>query len=134
MNKFCGKCGKENTSKSNFCPYCGEPMTEKEETKVERVTSSTSSGKLNVPALVGFIIAMGAITISFWGISVLPGIAAIILSSIGLSQINKNGERGKGFAIAGLVVGIVSVVFGSIMGLAWFADIIESFTSYPYYY
>jgi hypothetical protein len=36
------------------------------------------------------------------GITVIPG---IVLSHIGMSQIKRTGESGRGFALAGLVVG-----------------------------
>ena len=39
----------------------------------------------------------------------------IVLSAIGISQINKDAnQKGKGLAIAGLVIGIVSLVFSVI--------------------
>ena len=37
-------------------------------------------------------------------------IVAIILSAIGLKNFNPETEKGKGFAVAGLVLGIVAVV------------------------
>lgn len=40
---------------------------------------------------------------------VLFGLLGLIFSIIGLSQIEKNGQDGKGFAIAGLVLGIVKL-------------------------
>lgn len=42
---------------------------------------------------------------------VLFGLLGLIFSIIGLSQIEKNGQDGKGFAIAGLVLGIVKLSF-----------------------
>ena len=58
-----------------------------------------SSSPLNIMALVGFILSVSGVAT---GITVIPG---IVLSHIGLSQIKRTGESGRGFALAGLVVG-----------------------------
>ena len=58
-----------------------------------------SNAPLNTMALVGFILSLcGLIS----GITAIPG---IVLSHIGLSQIKRTGESGRGFAVAGLIVG-----------------------------
>jgi uncharacterized membrane protein len=54
--------------------------------------------KLNVWALLGFIFAFVA------------PILGLIFSIIALVQIKKTGERGRGFAIAGLIIAIVFFV------------------------
>ena len=58
-----------------------------------------STSPLNIMALVGFILSMSGLVV---GITVIPG---IVLSHIGLSQIKRTGESGRGFALTGLVVG-----------------------------
>jgi len=58
-----------------------------------------SSSPLNIMALVGFILSVSGVAT---GITVIPG---IVLSHIGLSQIKRTGESGRGFALAGLIVG-----------------------------
>ena len=58
-----------------------------------------SSSPLNIMALVGFILSVSGVAT---GITVIPG---IVLSHIGMSQIKRTGESGRGFALAGLVVG-----------------------------
>ena len=65
--------------------------------------------KLHWAALTGFII-------SLLGLFIFPiifGTMAIVFSAIGLSAVKKNPStyKGKGFAIAGLVIGIIDVVF-----------------------
>jgi uncharacterized membrane protein YvbJ len=110
MNKFCGKCGKENNSNAAFCPYCGEKMTE--ELPVTNVETVTPASRVNGFALAGFITALASSSITLWGLSFVPGVAAIIFSAIGLNKINKYNLRGKGFAIAGLIIGIASTAIG----------------------
>jgi peptidyl-prolyl cis-trans isomerase B (cyclophilin B) len=61
--------------------------------------ATMSNAPLNTMALVGFILSLcGLIS----GITAIPG---IVLSHIGLSQIKRTGESGRGFAVAGLIVG-----------------------------
>ncbi|MGH3304417.1 MAG: DUF4190 domain-containing protein [Streptosporangiaceae bacterium] len=43
--------------------------------------------------------------------NILLAIPAVICGAIGLKQINQRGERGRGMAIAGLVLGILGVVY-----------------------
>ena len=58
--------------------------------------------KTNGLAIAGFVTALACCS---------P--VGIVLSAIGLSQINKDpNQKGKGLAIAGLVIGIVSFVIG----------------------
>jgi hypothetical protein len=58
-----------------------------------------SNSPLNTMALVGFILSLSGIAT---GITVIPG---IVLSHIGMSQIKRTGESGRGFALAGIIVG-----------------------------
>ena len=62
-------------------------------------TSTISTSPLNTMALVGFILSVSGVAT---GITIIPG---IVLSHIGFSQIKRTGESGRGFAVAGLVVG-----------------------------
>ena len=68
--------------------------------KVKSITDETP--KVNGMALAGFILSLVGL-----------GGLGIIFSAIGLSQINKNPQKytGKGFAIAGLVLGILEFLF-----------------------
>ena len=54
---------------------------------------------LNVLSLVGFIL-------SLLGFNVI----AIVLGAVGLSQIKRTGERGRGFALAAIWIGAISIV------------------------
>ena len=67
-------------------------------------------------------LAIGALIASLCGLITLGagGIVGIVLSSIALRQIPARGDKGKGLAIAGLVIGIVmSIIFVLlIIGLA----------------
>ncbi|GIT81491.1 hypothetical protein LLS1_31600 [Leifsonia sp. LS1] len=60
--------------------------------------TAPGSERWNVLAIVGFV---GSFFVSLLG---------IILGFIALSQIRRTGERGRGLAIAGIVIGFVAVV------------------------
>lgn len=113
----CPKCNRKNDDTAIFCIYCGKEMKLEEIKEVKIV-----SPRLNPLALSGFIVSMASVATGLFGVA---GIVGIILSSIGLSKIKKNNERGRGFALAGLIVGIITVVVSilkimvSIIGLIY---------------
>lgn len=70
--------------------------------------NNNPQGQSNALALAGFITALCSLLINLGGI---VGLVATILSAVGLSQVKEKG-KGKGFAIAGLIIGIISIVYG----------------------
>lgn len=76
------------------------------EKKHNAVTDSPAAGTTNGLAISGFII--GLVSLFIAGIPL--GIVAIIFSAIALGQIPKKGQKGRGFAIAGLILGIIGIV------------------------
>ncbi len=78
----------------------------------ENNTNQSSNGL----ALAGFIVSICSLFINFGGI---VGLVGTVLSAVGLSKVKTTG-KGKGFAIAGLIMGIISIVYGiySILNLA----------------
>ncbi|WP_159604303.1 DUF4190 domain-containing protein [Agromyces humi] len=68
--------------------------------------------KWNILSIIAFIIV-------FFGFSVI----SIILGFIGLNQIKKTGERGRGLAIWAIVLGFVSIVIGIIFWIVFVAVI-----------
>ena len=67
----------------------------------------------NTMALVGFVM-------SFFN-----GLVGLILSIIGMSQIKKTGEPGKGYALAGIIISSVSMLLGFVYWiLVWIYAII----------
>jgi len=56
-------------------------------------------------------------------------LAAVICGHIALSQIKKTGEKGRGLAIAGLVLGYAGIIFGLIalvFGIIWWIALINT--------
>ena len=72
-------------------------------------TPAPASGtpeKWNVLSIVAFVIV-------FFGFS----LVSIILGFIGLNQIKKTGERGRGLALWAIVLGFVSIIIGIIVSI-----------------
>ncbi len=59
-------------------------------------------------AIAGFVVSLCSLIINFGGI---VGLVGTILSGVGLLQVKTKG-KGKGLAIAGLIIGIISIVYG----------------------
>ena len=53
-------------------------------------------------------------------------LVAIITGHIALSQIKKTGEKGRGLAIGGLVLGYLGVLAGIIVIIVWFVVIVAA--------
>lgn len=77
-------------------------MEENEDLKNNNQTST------NGFAIAGFIVSLCSLIINFGGV---VGLVGAILSGVGLSQVKTKG-KGKGLAIAGIIIGIVSIVYG----------------------
>ncbi len=75
--------------------------------------------KLSGLSIAGFVL-------SFFGWLGIPAVLAIVFCGVGLYQINNNEKTGKGFAIAGLVIGIIGL-------LLWILLILSSLASITYF-
>jgi hypothetical protein len=78
-------------------------------------TAPAGQDKYNVLAIISLVSAF------------FVSLAAIICGHIALSQIKKTGEKGRGLAIAGLVLGYAGIIIGAIVFvvliLAWIAAV-----------
>ena len=84
-----------------------------------------------VTGIIGFIsMCLGIIPFLGWvcyGIGGLCAVAALVLGFVGMNQAKKNGEKGRGMAITGIVLGalgllgicvfvVISLVMGPVIG------------------
>lgn len=100
---FCKHCGKEISDEAFICPNCGVPM---KQTVVEQTEVPTKLVDMNTFAIVGFIIAF------------LSSAIGLVLSIFGLIHANRYyAGKGKGLAIAGIVIGAVFLVLQFILNL-----------------
>ena len=93
--KYCRHCGAELVDEAVVCPKCGVAAG-------DGATGLNGERKQNMLGIVGFIL------------SFFTGPIAFIVSLIGLIQGRKKGEK-VGFAIAGLVLSAISLVFAIIL-------------------
>ena len=146
----CKNCGARLYTNAKFCAHCGsavkeiedfsagtvieEPQINQQETthitetiqqptpKIEQNTQNPFSGK----AITGVVVSL--VGMLFAGIPC--GIIGIIFSSLAMSDIKRKNYRGKGFAIAGLVVSIVGLVISVFIAI----DTIITYINLLYYY
>ncbi len=73
-------------------------------------------------AITGMILGIVSITFGLCCCYGLPfSVSGIVFSSIGLSQIKKDPgtQQGKGMAIAGLILSILSIMLGVLLAILW---------------
>lgn len=117
----CYECGTVYPETMRCCPNCGSeakiqlaPNSEFEEPKKPYVQPYRPYGmpmnnRMNGYAIAGFVLSCVALVL----MCVFPplSILGIVFSALGLSQIKKSFQRGKGLAVAGLTIGIITTVF-----------------------
>ena len=84
-------------------------------------SSAPAGEKYNVLSIVSLVLAF------------LVSLGAVICGHIALSQIKKTGEKCRGLAIAGIVLGNLGIVIGLIIGIAFigtFATTLSTTTGY----
>ena len=101
---FCPKCGAENPEVSSFCQKCGaalaQPTPAPAPTPQQPVVMQ--AGRTSGMAITSLV--LGIVGLLFNPLSVL----AVIFGAVALSQIGKDPTlKGKGMAMAGLILGIV---------------------------
>lgn len=75
---------------------------------MEENNNNNTQPSTNSLAISGFVVSLVSLFINLAGI---VGLIGTIFSAIGLAQSKKKG-KGKGLAIAGLIIGIISIVYG----------------------
>ncbi|GAA1828056.1 DUF4190 domain-containing protein [Agromyces salentinus] len=73
-------------------------MTNLPPAPVPAAAPAAPSEKWNVLSIVGFVLSL----LGF-------NVVAIVLGFIGLNQVKKTGERGRGLALAAVIIGFVSI-------------------------
>ncbi|MDZ4957415.1 DUF4190 domain-containing protein [Clostridium perfringens] len=82
-------------------------MSEQNNNGLEIKNNST-----NGMAIAGLVLGIVSWFLNFWGII---GILAIVFSAIALSQVSNTSQKGKGFAIFGLISGIINAIYAFIV-------------------
>ena len=127
MNKYCPRCGNVVNENYNFCGYCrnslnnnieqmnNQNMVNNSVNSVNQDMNQTQSinnsqniniVKTNTFAITGFIMSIASPTLCC-GLLSLP---SLIISIIGLVKVNKTKEKGKGLAIAGIIISLLTIL------------------------
>ncbi len=101
MAKFCGNCGSKMDSDATFCTNCGTSNK-----GVVKTTYEDDESWTNGFAIAGFIC------------SFLFALVGLILSIVGLRQAEEHNGKGKGLAIAGIIIAAVNMALGFIISIA----------------
>ena len=103
---YCKNCGAQIDDQSRFCDLCGAPVDVQTESPIipaaqPEVTVEADQEK---QPFSGFCIAGFIMPFLFLGAIGLP------LSIIGVFDCKKNGKRGKGLGIAGIILNALNIV------------------------
>jgi type II secretory pathway pseudopilin PulG len=106
---YCPKCGTQNDDNAFKCVKCGEVLQQAGAATTAPATTSTK-------AVLSLVLGILAIT-CFW---IFTGIPALILGVLANRDIRRDPTRvgGKGLATAGIILGIVGMVFSTFPFLA----------------
>jgi len=126
---FCPNCGKENVDEAKFCTFCGNKIINEQDVETKDAESEEAEGnamttisesqtvdtsintKTSASSITGFVLSIVGLLFEPF----ICGILGIIFSSIGMKATSSSeAVKGKGLAIAGLVMSIVAVVFALI--------------------
>lgn len=114
MGKFCSNCGTELAKDANACSNCGTLVDQ-----APKTVDSTVKNQTNGFAIAGFVLSL--VSLVCCGITSTLG---LIFSIIGLVQSKKMDGKGKGLAIAGIVICCVFVVLVILLYALGFATAI----------
>ena len=109
-NTWCTNCGASAPTQNAAVPtYTPQPQQQYQPYNQNQFVQSNLPPKMNSMALAGGIVSLVSLVCGFCGVA---GIVGLILSIIGLTQINKTGERGRGWALTGIIIGVAGIVLG----------------------
>lgn len=126
MAKFCTNCGKELGENDNACANCGTFVNDNKQVVSEMIQKP--SGMTNGFSIAGFVLSI--ISILSCGTTSVLG---LVFSIIGLVNVKKYNNNGKGLAIAGIVIssiGLLMLIVLTLIGI--FGEL--SYSDYHYYY
>lgn len=106
---FCNRCGNDNPANSTFCNQCGQPLGGAIEASVAPTAAvPAEDAKTDNKAVVSLV--LGILSLTFF--SILAGLPAVVLGHISRSNIQKSMGRlkGEGIALAGLIMGYLSLL------------------------
>ena len=110
---YCKHCGFQLQEQVNYCPACGKSQLDpvEQQPPVAPQPEYTPAAPVQMPhntfCVVGFALSCVSFILTFFGLTALAG---LILSVIGLRQTSVKGERGKAYAVSGIVLSVFSLI------------------------
>lgn len=96
---YCRNCGKELDDRAIICPNCG--------IQVGELKTDNSNNDVYILAVVGFIL------------SFMVNIAGLIVSIIAYRKCRDEGVNGKGLALAGIIISVISLACSLLSIICW---------------
>lgn len=97
---YCSNCGKQIDDRAIACPYCGVATANYTANNYNKIN------KTNSVAIIGFIF------------SFFISIVGLICSAVGYSKANELDGKGKGLAIAGIIISIIAIILSIVLPVA----------------
>ncbi len=117
---YCRICGKETTDGAVFCKDCGagrlepssQPISNDTNPHISVNQAPNEKVSYNTMCVLGFTLSGISLIFDFQG---LLSIAGIVLSVLGLINYKRKNEKGKTFAIFGIIIGVASLIITAII-------------------
>ncbi|MDE5766496.1 MAG: zinc-ribbon domain-containing protein [Clostridia bacterium] len=110
---YCKNCGLKINDDASVCPYCGVPV-ERANNNVSNTNNKSTRGE-NTIAIVGFVL------------SFFIAIAGLICSILGYQKAVHDGAPYKGLALAGIILSVIGIVWGSAVTIIKCAALVAAF-------
>lgn len=139
---FCSNCGTKVPDGNAFCPNCGSPVNQQtyqqQQTYQPPFTPyyAPQSSAGNVLGIIGMIAGIVSLVLfCIWYISIPIGIAAIVISAIGMSKSKHSGAK-NGMALSGIICGAIGIGLAIIFIIAIAIIVLTNpyWLGYYYYY
>lgn len=125
MEKYCRNCGTKINETDKFCQNCGTEQNsnviQQQNVNNQQPNNNVVQGgtkKVNGLAVASFVCSMVGIVV----FGIIMGILAICFGAVSLNRTKYFPEEtGKGFAVAGIVVGIIEVII-----MIWYISNVRS--------
>ena len=130
----CKFCGARLYKNAKFCAHCGAKTEQEEHSTEEKIIqtneqtvntdnhTATTKRKFSGKAITGFVLSLCGIAF----LELICSVIGLIFSCIALGDIKRKNYKGKGLAIAGLVVGIVATVLSFIYTLVYVTSVFDT--------
>lgn len=102
MGKFCANCGNNIEEGASFCGKCGSSIGTTGNVIVNNNNMLPTHGIITA----GFVLGIVGLITYF---TLVPSILAVIFSLNGLKKVKEGTSAGKGLAMAGLIMGCISL-------------------------